>query len=96
MNIYNLDELHSYLERLVKQFPKENVKTWIFSNLKNWFLNTYEKVKLVEEIKKGDLSWVIKGVKEKKSVFFGLKIYVFFKSKPRHIPCSILLVYNRW
>jgi hypothetical protein len=56
-NIYNQEELKSYLKSL-NDYSKENVRKWIDSNLKNWFIDKCSVLKEVKKAKKSDPSWV--------------------------------------
>jgi hypothetical protein len=82
-NIYNLDELQKYLADLSERFPKENVKMWIFSNLRNWFLNKCETIKKVTKARKGGSRMGFKSNTKFYFVFFRLKSRSFNKD-PDH------------
>jgi hypothetical protein len=56
-NIYNQEELTIYL-KLLNDYGNLDVRKWINSNLKNWFLNKCNVLKEVTISKKSDPSWV--------------------------------------
>lgn len=83
-NIVNIFDIDAFLKEKSKDIEKEEIKKWIFQNLKTYIKNELESVSKVTKFKKTDPEWLKQSVEDGTALKVNLKDREFIR-KLNHI-----------